>query len=121
MVLEQTKFRNVQKEKFHRKLIFDAVNEILKGKLNSASKMMQNPRMLLRDLCLEIEQLQVHMKKKDSCGLKGEDDSLKSILLEDVVHQSENWTDFHGESPVIAVEVERLIFRDLVNEVVMSG
>ncbi|XP_035838338.1 protein LONGIFOLIA 1-like [Helianthus annuus] len=38
LVLEQTKFRNtpekiIKKEKFHRKLIFDAVNEILAGKL----------------------------------------------------------------------------------------
>nr|GEW47797.1 kinesin-like protein KIN-1 [Tanacetum cinerariifolium]GFC89120.1 kinesin-like protein KIN-1 [Tanacetum cinerariifolium] len=42
------------------------------------------------------------------------------LMRKDVLKNSETWTDFHDESPVIAVEVERLIFRDLVNEIVMS-
>ncbi|KAI3685028.1 hypothetical protein L6452_34259 [Arctium lappa] len=121
LVLERTRFSNLQKEKFHRKLIFDAVNAILEGKLQSACRMVQDPRKLLRELCLEIDQLQVQ-KKRERCGIgeEEEEDGLKSILSEDVLKRSENWTGFHGESPVITVEVERLIFKDLINEVVMS-
>ncbi|KAI3733206.1 hypothetical protein L1987_64426 [Smallanthus sonchifolius] len=121
LVLEHTKFRNQHKEKFHRKLIFDAVNEILVGKLSSGSGMiMQDPRKLLRELCLEIEQLQAR-KKIDVCELGNEDggDDLKSILWEDVLKKSETWTGFYGENLVIAMEVERLILMDLVKDVVM--
>ncbi|KAI3762690.1 hypothetical protein L1987_53131 [Smallanthus sonchifolius] len=118
-VLEHTKFSNLQKGKCHRKLIFDAVNEILVGKLSSDSRMMmmQDPRKILRELCLEIEQFQVH-NKRDGCGPGDEEDDLKDILLEDLFKRSENWSGFYGESPVIGMEVEQLIFRDLVNEVV---
>ncbi|KAI3807408.1 hypothetical protein L1987_23335 [Smallanthus sonchifolius] len=121
-VLEHTKFSNLQKGKCHRKLIFDAVNEILVGKLSSDCRMMmmmmmQDPRKLLRELCLEIEQLLVH-KKREGCGPGNEEDDLKDILLEDLLKRSENWTGFYGESSVIGMEVEQLIFRDLVNEVV---
>ncbi|KAI7742149.1 hypothetical protein M8C21_032194, partial [Ambrosia artemisiifolia] len=124
LVLEHTKYSNLQHEKFHRKLIFDAVNESLVGKLSSVSGMiMQNPRKLLRELCLEIEQLQVHMKRA-TCGLENEDygvgDDVNSILGEDVLKRSGNWTGFHGESSVIAIEVGRLILLDLVDEVVLS-
>ncbi|KAI3820149.1 hypothetical protein L1987_14007 [Smallanthus sonchifolius] len=118
LVLEHTKFSNLQKEKFHRKLIFDAVNEILVGKLSSGSGMiMQDPRKLLRELCLEVQA----RKKIDACGIGNEDggDDLKSILWEDVLKKSETWTGFYGESLVIAMEVERLILMDLVKEVVM--
>ncbi|KAK9053819.1 hypothetical protein SSX86_024894 [Deinandra increscens subsp. villosa] len=124
LVLEHTKFSNLPKEKFHRKLIFDVVNEILVGKLSSVSGMMlmQDPRKLLREVCLEIEQLRVR-KKRAGCevGYEGDgDDDLKSILWEDVLKKSESWTDFCGETAVIAMEVERLILIDLVNEVIMS-
>ncbi|GJU76779.1 longifolia 1-like protein [Tanacetum coccineum] len=118
LVLEHTRFSNLQKGKFHRKLIFDSVNDILVRKFSSPSKMKQNPRKLLSEVCLEIEQQQVH-KKGDMCDLE-EGDELKRLLWKDVLKKSENWTDFHDESHVIAVEVERLIFRDLVNEIVMS-
>ncbi|KAF5818162.1 putative protein LONGIFOLIA 1/2 [Helianthus annuus] len=122
-VLEHTKFSNLQNGKRHRKLIFDAVNEILVGKLSSTSRMMmmmQDSRKLLRELCLEIEQQLVVHKKQDGCGPGNEDDDLKNILVEDLSKMSENWTGFCGEIQVIGVEVEQLIFRDLVDEVVMS-
>ncbi|XP_076900155.1 uncharacterized protein LOC143554225 [Bidens hawaiensis] len=107
-VLEHTKYSNLQKDRFHRKLIFDAVNDILVEKLGLVSgMMMQDSRKLLRELCLEVEQVQM-CKKIDGCGL-GDDDVLK---------KSETWTGFYGESCDIAMEVERLILLDLVDEVV---
>ncbi|KAK1407358.1 hypothetical protein QVD17_38972 [Tagetes erecta] len=140
IVLEQTKFSNqpkqeintpekiIKKEKFHRKLIFDAVNEILAGKLALAApfhkpfklvKKTVNAQKLLRDLCSEIEQLQAK-KRKEDISLEDEDDGLKSVLWEEVLNCAESWTDYDGELPVLALEVERLIFKDLVNEVVLG-
>ncbi|KAI3820887.1 hypothetical protein L1987_08438 [Smallanthus sonchifolius] len=141
LVLEQTKFSNlpkqepvtpekiIKKEKFHRKLIFDAVNEILAGKLalsvpfqksfNLVKKTL-NAQKLLRDLCLEMEHLQAKKKKKEDISLEEEDDGLKSVLWEEVLNRAESWTDYDGELPVLALEVERLIFKDLVNEVVLG-
>nr|GEU41809.1 hypothetical protein [Tanacetum cinerariifolium] len=92
-----------------RKLIFDNVNKVLAKKLalvvpsleTFSSKYLKlanktlNGQKLLRDLCMEIEELlQVKKKKED--------------------------TDYDSELPVIALEVERLIFKDLVNEVVLG-
>ncbi|KAK9080398.1 hypothetical protein SSX86_000156 [Deinandra increscens subsp. villosa] len=140
LVLEQTKFSNppkqepgtpekmIKKEKYHRKLIFDAVNEILAGKLASSAPFQKsfnlvkktiNAQKLLRDLCLEIEQLQTKEKNED-ISLEEEDDRLKSVLWEEVLNRAESWTDYNGELPVLALEVERLIFKDLVNEVVLG-
>ncbi|GJZ59888.1 reverse transcriptase domain-containing protein [Tanacetum coccineum] len=45
---------------------------------------------------------------------------LKTILWEKVLNHEESWTDYDGELHVIALEVERLIFKDLVNEVVLG-
>nr|XP_043638891.1 protein LONGIFOLIA 1 isoform X2 [Erigeron canadensis] len=143
LVLEQTKFSNVpkhdpatpekiiRKEKFNRKLIFDTVNEILTGKLalvmpsleaysrKRLAKKTLNAQKLLQDLCVEIEQLQVKSKSHEII-LEEEDDELKTVLWEEVLNRAESWTDYDGEVPVIALEVERLIFKDLVNEVVLS-
>ncbi|KAL7161196.1 hypothetical protein ACSBR2_041784 [Camellia fascicularis] len=145
LVLEQTKASTRQKEesnienvvllkndkeKFHRKLIFDAVNEILVGKLASMgffpepwlrpeklARKSVGAQKLLRELCSDIEQLQV--KKSSDCGLEGEDDSLKSILFGDVMNKrAESWTDFRAEISGMALDVERLIFKDLVGEIV---
>ncbi|GKD46968.1 protein longifolia 1 [Tanacetum coccineum] len=143
LVLEQTKFSNLpkqeplnkkllNKEKFHRKLIFDIVNEVLAKKLalvvpslktfsskpfKLANKTL-NGQKLLRDLCMEIEEL-LQVKKKKDVSLHEEDDGLKTILWEEELNRAESWTDYDGELPVIALELERLIFEDLVNEIVL--
>ncbi|XP_057459791.1 protein LONGIFOLIA 1-like isoform X1 [Actinidia eriantha] len=140
LVLEQTKTSTSQKEetsiqkvvhmkpnkeKLHRKLMFDAVNEILVGKLTLVGaspkpwlKMRKslNAQKLLREMCSEIDQLQAI--KSDFGLLEDEDDWLKRILWEHVTHWSENWTDFHGEISGMSLDVERLIFKDLVDEIV---
>ncbi|XP_057464949.1 protein LONGIFOLIA 1-like [Actinidia eriantha] len=143
LVLEQTKSSTRQKaepstenvvhwkpekDKFHRKLIFDVINELLVGKLASVgaslvpwlrpykvARKSLNAQKLLRELCSEIEQLQA---KKPECGLEEEDDSLKRIFWEDVMHRSEDWKDFRCEISGMALDVERSIFKDLVSEIV---
>nr|POF19182.1 protein longifolia 1 [Quercus suber] len=85
-------------EKFHRKLIFDAVNEILVEKLALVGKCSEqwlkpdrlarrtlSAQKLLKELCIEIEEFQT---KKSVGSLDDEEDDLKSILWEDVMHQS---------------------------------
>ncbi|XP_020208263.1 protein LONGIFOLIA 2 [Cajanus cajan] len=145
LVLEQTKASSLlpkeetgpgkdacmklNKEKFHRKLIFDSVNEILGAKFGSSpepwfqpnsnklTKKTLSAQKLLKELCFEIEKIQA---KKPECCFEDEDDGLKSILCEDVMHGLESWTDFHGYLPGVVLDVERLIFKDLVDEVVIG-
>ncbi|KAI7732296.1 hypothetical protein M8C21_028009 [Ambrosia artemisiifolia] len=69
---------------------------------------------------IEQQQLFQVQRKRDECGTANEDDDLNNILVEDMSKKSGNWNGFYGERQVIGMEVERLIFRDLVNEVVMS-
>ncbi|KAK1555224.1 hypothetical protein Q3G72_023615 [Acer saccharum] len=114
-------------EKDHRKLIFDTVNEILVHKLSlegsskqwvSPSKLVgKRPRQqqLLRDLCKEVDRLQAN---NSNCSLDDEEDCLTSIIWEDFMHGSINWTDCQSEISWLALDVERLIFKDLITEIV---
>ncbi|KAL3640504.1 hypothetical protein CASFOL_015472 [Castilleja foliolosa] len=132
LVLEQTKSTQLMAEgKFHRKLIFDSVNEILARKLSSLGpfsepwvgpvmigKRAMNAQKLLRELCSEIELLQA---KKPKCGPDEEgDDEWKYILVEDVMHQTNSWKSFDGEISGAVLYIERSIFKDLVNEIVIG-
>ncbi|KAF9663826.1 hypothetical protein SADUNF_Sadunf17G0092300 [Salix dunnii] len=113
--------------KIQRKLLFDVVNEILVHKLLSensskqwlSSKMLagkgQKGQKLLGDLCSEIDRLQcLHYLLDD------EDDNSRSIQWEDLVHESIHWTACHDEIQGIVLAVERLIFKDLITEVINS-
>lgn len=117
-------------KKSHRKLIFDAVNEILAKKLalvgpspepwlksNKLAKKTLSAQKLLKELCLEIEQLQV---KKSDCSLVDEEEGLKSILCDDVMHRSEGSIDFRSEVSGLVLDVERSLFKDLVDEIVIG-
>lgn len=144
LVLEQTKassllskeesspgkvaFLKQNTEKLHRKLIFDAVNEILGAKLGSSpepwfqpnrlTKKTLSAQKLLKELCFEIEKAQA--KKPECCLEDEEDDGLKCMLWEDVMHGSESWENFTGELPGVVLDVERLVFKDLVDEIVIG-
>ncbi|KAE8670344.1 hypothetical protein F3Y22_tig00112159pilonHSYRG00313 [Hibiscus syriacus] len=113
-------------EKFHRKFIFDLVNEILVGKLAlvgvSAEPWMNsgklarktlNAKKLLKELCTEIEHFQA---KKSNSITDEEEDGLTNMLLEDVMCQSESWTGFNGGISRVVLDVERMVFKDLVSE-----
>ncbi|KAL2254105.1 protein LONGIFOLIA 2 [Sesamum indicum] len=144
LVLEQTKGSTLLKEecglkktaqlttseKFHRKLIFDTVNEILARKLveggphfeawsrpRKLARTALNAQKLLKELCSEIEELQA---KNPKCISDEEDDGWKNILCNDVMHWSESWIDFDAEISGAVLDIERLIFKDLVDEVVIG-
>lgn len=116
------------KEKIHRKLVFDSVNEILIQKLSLSgpqpepwlqpsklATVIPSGQRLLKEICVEIDKLQ-------SDGLEGslddDDDGLKMILRKDVMHQVECWEDFRKEVSGLVLDIERLIFKDLVDEIV---
>ncbi|KAH6781678.1 hypothetical protein C2S51_006971 [Perilla frutescens var. frutescens] len=143
LVLEQTKASSSSKEecrikmattqlttseKLHRKLIFDAVNEILGRKLASAgphsepwcrqpklARKALNAQNLLKELCSEIDELQ---KKNPKCSSGEEEDGWKNILSQDVLLRSENWMNFDAEISGAVLDIERLLFKDLVDEIV---
>ncbi|XP_017697631.2 protein LONGIFOLIA 1 [Phoenix dactylifera] len=143
LVLEQTKSGSFTKlesvhenslrpkpgpEKLHRKLLFDVVNELLIQKLELTSPgshpylMLQARKLaarfhggqdLLRELCSKIEQLKAESSISDRCN---NDSNL--ISGEDVLRQSEGWNEFSAEVPNVVLEIERSIFKDLIDEVV---
>ncbi|KAB2610392.1 protein LONGIFOLIA 1-like [Pyrus ussuriensis x Pyrus communis] len=114
-------------EKLQRKLVFEVVNEFLVQKLVVEDSLKQwfpphkladgKPRsqQLLKELCSEVDQLQ---RKNLNGSLDDEDESLRNILLEDFMDQAKNWTECDSEIPGVVLDVERLIFKDLINEIV---
>ncbi|XP_028556386.1 protein LONGIFOLIA 1-like [Dendrobium catenatum] len=107
--------------KLHQKLIFDVVNEILAQKMDETSSgdrfnNILHPstfsiKHLYKELCSEIKCLR-------SCKEGNFDHN--SMTHKDVLLHSQAWDSFESEIPVLALEIERLIFKDLINEVVKS-
>ncbi|CAN0876948.1 Protein LONGIFOLIA 2 [Linum grandiflorum] len=119
-VLEQTtKDSNLQTKetcyaRSHRKLIFDAVNEILTKKLMCyGRKKTITAQKLLKELCWEIDQ-QLQVEKVECSSLEDEDG------LKVVTPSLERWTQFDSEVSGLVLDVERLVFKDLVDEIVMG-
>ncbi|XP_073005037.1 protein LONGIFOLIA 2-like [Typha latifolia] len=111
--------------KLHRKLIFDMVNELLTQKLeltslgflpgqscrakNLAQKFPSGLH-LLKELCSEIEQLK---NEKGSCN-----DDRNMLSGQVVLRKSEGWTNFGREIPPVVLDIERSIFKELIDEVI---
>ncbi|CAN6708462.1 unnamed protein product [Malus baccata var. baccata] len=110
-------------EKLQRKLVFEVVNEFLV--MEDSLKQWFPPhkladgkprrQQLLKELCSEVDQLQ---RKNLNGSLDDEDESLRNILLEDFTDQAKNWTECDSEIPGVVLDVERWIFKDLINEIV---
>lgn len=142
LVLEQTKAsasskddcavkitsRLATSEKLQRKLIFDTVNETLARKLASMgpqpepwrrpvklARKVLNAQNLLKELCCEIEEFET---KSPMCSSGEEDDGWKTIFCHDVLLQSDNWMNFDADVSGVVLDIERLIFKDLVDEIV---
>ncbi|KAH0866023.1 hypothetical protein HID58_083234 [Brassica napus] len=135
LVLEQTKGSSGggNEKKLNRKVVFDAVNEMLVKKLaivdvepwlkrgKGMKRRVFSAQQLLKELCSEIETMQKEAKRRsDNLFLLGEqeEDFLKCILDEDMEMRSEKWTEFDDVVPGIVLHLERLLFKDLVSEVV---
>lgn len=121
--LNITRTNNTQ-EMMQRKLVFDVVNEILFQKLITESSYKpyhpegRKPegQHLLDMLCTEIDKLQHNNR---NIGVADEDEFLTSIVSEDLVQHSTT-RECCSEIPNLVLDIERLIFKDLITEVVRS-
>ncbi|KAL1531680.1 protein LONGIFOLIA 2-like [Salvia divinorum] len=112
-------------EKLRRRFIFDTVNETLARKLGPESKPWQSPaklarrvlntQNLLKELCCEIEELET---RSPVCSSGEEDDRWKAVFCHDLLLQSDNWMDFDADVSGVVLDIERLVFKDLVDEIV---
>ncbi|KAJ1288586.1 hypothetical protein BS78_02G099100 [Paspalum vaginatum] len=110
----------------HRKLMFDAVNELLLHKFDketavySASSItrVKNPpamtlsgQHLVKFICLGIEDLD--MERSCICQKEG------SVIPDaEIMQRLQGWTSCSKELPSMVLEIERSIFKELVDEVV---
>ncbi|KAL7101044.1 hypothetical protein ACP275_08G031900 [Erythranthe tilingii] len=127
-VLEQTE-ENIEKndktnsnKKIERKIVFDMVDEILvrkitSGRLFTMVKKRTSPQGLLKEVYSEIDRLCT----VQDCDLDNEEDEMIRQLNADIKYESEDWVDYSGELPGLVLDIERLIFKDMINEVVTGG
>ncbi|GJV47333.1 longifolia 1-like protein [Tanacetum coccineum] len=110
--------RSTSYDRIRRKLIFDSVNEILSYKVamwsRNRSRRLVDGEKLLQDLWSEIDDLQ---SSSDGC-LYDEDDEVKNLVSADVNKSSEDWDKCCYEVSGVVLDIERLIFKDLIDEVV---
>ncbi|GAB2228667.1 hypothetical protein Droror1_Dr00022790 [Drosera rotundifolia] len=114
-------------DKVERRLVFNVTNEILVQKLYftdlypklspSCSKKpkgssISGPR-LLKELTAEIESLQAN---RSNNKFDNEEDFLRGIIEKDLINGSRDWMLFGEEVLGLALDVEHLIFKDLVVE-----
>jgi hypothetical protein len=105
-------------EKMQRKLIFDVVNDILVKKLileELAGQELKGKK-LFEELCTEIDDLQP--QNRNESFVHHEDENLISLLWRDLKDRNTIWTNCCSEIPNLVLDIERLIFKDLITEVV---
>lgn len=119
--LNEKSARSKTREKVQRKLVFDAVNEILLGGSadfrsipNKLGERTMTGEKLLEELCTKLDQQQA--TPNDS--LYDIDDELTSILRADVMNQQGNWKGYSSQLPGLVLDLERMIFKDLIGEIV---
>ncbi|XP_057768601.1 protein LONGIFOLIA 1-like [Salvia miltiorrhiza] len=105
-------------QKIQRKIVADVANEILvrkitSGRLSTTSRRMSLQR-LMKEVYLEMEQL----CRMPHCNVDDEDDESIRALHVDMKYQSDDWICYSGDIPALVLDIERLIFKDLVNEVI---
>lgn len=122
-VLEQTKIEQLttpakkpkpNPEKLHRKLVFDVANEIIAQKMEMGSAFHRQSsffqmkkltcQQLFKDVCMEIDQLQA--------------ESLNAGSFDDDDEDGLGWKKFGNELQEVVLEIEKSIFKDLVDEVI---
>lgn len=127
LVLERRKTRNdtVSKEdKSHRRLTFDAVNEILTRKFADTGILRDKlvdetltAQKLLKELCGEIELLEAKAKRQRSGSIVEDDGCLRNILREDVMQSTDKWTASSEVTYDTVRELEQMILEGLFDEI----
>uniref|UniRef100_A0ACD5UJX6 Uncharacterized protein n=1 Tax=Avena sativa TaxID=4498 RepID=A0ACD5UJX6_AVESA len=112
-------------EKLHRRIVFDLVNEIIAQKMNiysSASgtaKLLQSRKLsgwrLFKELCAEVDRL-LSESSAAKCSEEDEDENIP--LTEDALYDMKDWGSPGSELQGMILDIERSIFRDLIDEVI---
>ncbi|KAI4964929.1 hypothetical protein ZWY2020_057835 [Hordeum vulgare] len=112
-------------EKLHRRIVFDLVNEIIAQKMNiysSASgtaKLLRSRKLsgwrLFKELCTEVDRL-LSESLAAKCSEEDEDENIP--LSEDALYEMKDWGSPEGELQGMVLDIERSIFRDLIDEVI---
>ncbi|ONM59452.1 Protein LONGIFOLIA 2 [Zea mays] len=105
--------------KLHRRLVFDLVNETIAQKMiicrsgSQPAKFLQSRKLsgwqLFKDLCTEVD-------RQIKCT--GEEENGNMILDEDTVNGTKDWMSFDTMLHGIVWEIERSIFKGLIDEVI---
>lgn len=118
----------ISNDKMGRKLVFDIVNEIIVQQSALAGSgdpwILQNKmgarwmsgKKLFKELCSKLD----HQQATTESSLDGED-RLTNILRADMMNEPEIKGDYTSEHPGIVLQIERLIFKDLIDEIVCDG
>ncbi|KAK1440776.1 hypothetical protein QVD17_06607 [Tagetes erecta] len=105
--------------KLRRELVFDTVNDVLGHKLAMLSPLgphkgrILNADKLLKELCSGIDGLQNSLELGVS-----DTDEVTNIINADVNKRSQDWDEYCDQLPGLVLDIERLIFKDLICEVV---
>ncbi|KAL3636547.1 longifolia [Castilleja foliolosa] len=108
--------KNELNQRMQRQIVFDSANEILVHKITNVGRGKRiSLQGIMREFYLEMDYL---------CGTAyrnfddDEDDGSIRLITTDMKYRSDEWADYSGEVPAMVLEIERLIFKDLINEVV---
>ncbi|KAD7479498.1 hypothetical protein E3N88_02634 [Mikania micrantha] len=128
-VLEKTKIRiddgynkNSMRSNIRRKLVFDTVNDVLGHKLAMLGPFgphkgrTLNGDKFLKEVCSGIESLQ--NKSDTSTHDEHDEHEVTNIISADMSKRSQDWDEYCYQVPGLVLDIERLIFKDLISEVV---
>ncbi|RLM85997.1 protein LONGIFOLIA 2-like [Panicum miliaceum] len=109
--------------KLHRRLVFDMVNETIAQKMNicrfgsQTVKFLQSKMVsgwqLFRDVCTEIDD------RLTKCSEEDENENM--LVDEDIVGGTKDWMSFDTELHGMVLEIEKSIFKNLIDEVIDDG
>lgn len=118
--LNEKSVKSKTREKVQRKLVFDAVSEILlqgsgdfKSIRNKLGERTMTGEKLLEELCKKLDQQQATPNN----SLYDIDDEWTSILRFDIMNQR-GWKNYSSQLPGLVLDLERMIFKDLIGEIV---
>ncbi|VFQ79568.1 unnamed protein product [Cuscuta campestris] len=114
-------FKVQLEQKIHRKNVFDTVNEILLRKLALEHTVMHGRNLSGYKILKELYAEMGHLRPESDCSQYTQDDELDRITKTDLKHEWEDWVEHHGELPSLVLDIERLIFKDLLTEVIGRG
>ncbi|KAL7135649.1 hypothetical protein ABFS83_11G112300 [Erythranthe nasuta] len=108
-------------QKIDRKIVFDAVNEMLVHKITSGRFFtLGRERVGVKELVKEVYSEMDNLCRMPYCNVYDKDDGSIGLVTADMKYRSDEWTDRSCEVSGLVLDIERQIFKDLINEVVIG-